>query len=212
MKLFTVLATLLFLSNLVQCIPYLERYGRSSPHLARHERSQLAKHESKNEVLNRGFGLGFGGTVLGKRTQYYENMWPFSVRIKSDLLTCIPYLSFYSRFIVIWKQLQLLSLKSSFVTKLNLWPKNRLKIGLETACSASSWRVSTNKHQQCSRLVEEFFKIWIVGGNSNMYFVSKIVFQIFWHITDLNWNTLANKLLDDIKCLKKVSQALGAAH
>ena len=92
MKFLTVLATLLFLSNLVQCIPYLERYGRSSPHLARHERSQLAKHESKNEVLNRGFGLGFGGTVLGKRTQYYENMWPFSVRLN---IKSIFYLLFY---------------------------------------------------------------------------------------------------------------------
>ena len=207
MKLFTVLVTVLFLSNLVQSIPYLERYGRSSPHLARrHERSQLTKHESKNEVLKPGFGLGFGGTVLGKRTQYYENMWPFSVRINSGFLTCIPYLSFYSRFIVIWKQLQLLSLKSSFVTKPKRQrSKNRLRIGLETACSASSWRVSTNK-QQCSRLVQEFFKIWIVGGNSNMYFVSKIVFQIFWHITDLNWKlkyTSKQASWDDIKCLKK---------
>ena len=96
MKLFTVLVTVLFLSNLVQSIPYLERYGRSSPHLARrHERSQLTKHESKNEVLKPGFGLGFGGTVLGKRTQYYENMWPFSVRkLKSDLLICITFLLF----------------------------------------------------------------------------------------------------------------------
>ena len=148
MKVFSAFVTVLFISGVVQSIPYLERYGRPTPYLEWYGRSQLTEqgHESKNEKLKRG---NFGGTILGKRIQYYENMWPFSVSQKTSKASCknsFHILILLFRFIAICEAKQFLSLKSSFVTKpKDHWLKNRPKIDLETACLASTWRVSTKK-------------------------------------------------------------------